>query len=163
MVPGSIWMFQGDSRMTTVAQVIAGAYPSWPDIVQGYREGHRSLVEMIRAINDGVCQTLTTMVHTQAEAVEGAEIIDAESIASLPATRLYLAEPWRRLIASFRREPLLPRLNLIAKSHERVLADGQAAVFEIWNALGWTITEWPVRQWEVRVAAPKRLDQDLGS
>ena len=127
------------------------------DIVQGYREGRMSLVEMIRDINTHVVQTITTLVHTQAEAMESLEVIDDKAIASLPATLLYLGDPWRSLIAAFRREHPLPSLRLTAETEERVLTAGQTAIFGIWNALGWTIREWPVRQWEVIVGDPKRL------
>ena len=156
-VPASVWMVQAGSRMATLVEVISGAYPTWPDIVQGYREGRMSLVEMIRDINTHVVQTITTLVHTQAEAMESLEVIDDKAIASLPATLLYLGDPWRSLIAAFRREHPLPSLRLTAETEERVLTAGQTAIFGIWNALGWTIREWPVRQWEVIVGDPKRL------
>jgi hypothetical protein len=85
-------------------------------------------------------------------------VIEVEQIAGLPATRLYLSEPWQDFLAAIRSEPLLPTLKAMPASEERVWTAGQAAIFEIWRRLGWTILTHPNRGWGLLVDAPMRVE-----
>jgi hypothetical protein len=112
---------------------------------------------MFREVAFSVDETLTLLVHAQAaaDAAEtGFDILEFPELASLRATRLYLAEPFGQFLAAPRREPLLPSVDQSWEVEARLSDDGEATNLEIYRRLGLTVQEHGSRKWGLKVDAP---------
>src|SRR6202040_2843392 len=83
-------------------------------------------------------ELLTSLAHAQATS-DTAELpgpLELPNIAALPATQLYVAEPWNRIRQCLASMPTLPTPQQFAADEEQFLSDGAEAVFDIWASLG---------------------------
>jgi hypothetical protein len=157
--PGSPWYVTGPGWMDALRGVIGAAHPLWPDTVQRYREREIELMRMFVDVASSVAATLEAVARARAEADsadEQVDIFDDASIAMLPATRLYLREPWLAFLATLRTEPLLPSLLAFPAAEERMVSSGEAAIVDIWSRLGLTLVDHPNREWGLLVGEPTR-------
>ncbi len=110
-------------------------------------------------IGSSVDQTLTALVHAQAEADAAdidLDVLGSQPIVSLPAARLYLIDPWQSFLAELRNQPIIQTIGGIPRIHDRVVEAGSRAVFEIWRRLGLHPIEHPGRDFGFKVDAPLR-------
>lgn len=61
--PAFIWMTMADTYRENLESVLGRAHPSWPDIVQEYREWRMPLDQMYGTITSLLDQTMTAVVH----------------------------------------------------------------------------------------------------
>ena len=164
-VPAKTWWAWGDDVMTAAREALEAAYPLWPDTVLRYRIGQIQLAELWQRVADFASQSLTMLAHGQAEmqAADAGEFAEADTIAALPAMRLYLAEPWREFLTAIRAEAVLEPLSKMPAAEERLCEAGQKAVYEIWRRLGVTIELHDNRQWGMNVDDPIWDSQDLSN
>jgi hypothetical protein len=151
------WLASGDNYSGALVALLEDVGKRWPTTVQDYREWRMPLVEMFGAVASSVDQTLTLLVHTQAaaDAAEtGLDILQFPELASLPATRLYLGEPFGQFLTALRSEPLLPNVDQSREVEARLSDAGEAMNLEIYRRLGLTVQEHGNRQWGLKVDAP---------
>lgn len=135
------------------------AHPSWPDIVQRYREHRLDLSEMWGKIVEQTEQTLTTITHVQA-AVDrdrpSQGVLEMAPLHELPAVTLYLGPLWRELWNAIRRQTFLGPPDDFARSDREIVAIGESALVAMWNRLGLYPEEKPNREWALWVREPIR-------
>jgi hypothetical protein len=157
--PAATWYVNGSGRMSALSAVLSAAHPRWPDIVQSYREREIDLVQMFRQVASSVAETVMAIARAQAEAdasEEQADVLSDPTLCDLPATQLYIAEPWMAFCQVLRAQPLLPSLAAFPEIERQIVLAGESALVEIWGRLGWTILDHPDRRWGLLVGEPLR-------
>jgi hypothetical protein len=155
--PFRSWFASGANHAGALAGLLDDVSGRWPSTVQDYREWRIPLTEMFRTVASSVDQTLTLLVHGQAaaDAAEtGVDLLKLPELAPLPATRLYLAEPFEQFLDVLRGEPILPSLDQSREVEARLSDAGQAMSLEIYRRLGLTVEEHGNREWGLKVDAP---------
>jgi hypothetical protein len=161
--PIGTWELLEQNYSEALVQMLEGAYPAWPDLVDDYREWRITLEQLWGDVVDRVHQTLTFLIHAEALAEAAGVSAPSESgrLVSLPVMRLYISKPWRDFVAVVRTLPLLPSVPETLDFERRVREAGESTIREIWRRLGIEGSDdAALRQTHLSVEAPRRLLHD---
>jgi hypothetical protein len=158
--PYSSWTFEGGHYIGGLAAALESVYPSWPDLVDEYRNWRMELGAMFGSVCTSIDQTLTLTVHAQAmadQADAGLDVLDHEAIRDLPVVRLYLGDPFAPFLAELRELSLMPTVEQALDIERRIVGVGAEVTFAIWRKLGLQRLEKEgAREWGLRVTEPLR-------
>ncbi|MGE5674081.1 MAG: hypothetical protein ACM3XM_09345 [Mycobacterium leprae] len=154
----SPWKLFGEARVLELTDALLGAYPLWPDKVQQNREYKSSLEDMWTDIRTMVKETLVLLAHAQALAEDDGQldILNRESLAILPAVRLYIRGPWEEFMFTLRKAPIVPAVDQARADDEALVAAGQAALNQLLLSLGLTLEDQPDGRFAIWVGEPRR-------
>jgi hypothetical protein len=137
--PFPTWLFRDRSYLDGLVSLLAAAHPKWPDLVDRYRDREIPIEEMFYPLAAEIDQTLTLLMHSQAladAADANVELLALPELASLPAVRLYLAEPLEPFMSLVRSAPAIASLSETRKLEREFTRVGLAAHLEIYRRLG---------------------------
>lgn len=160
--PVGAWDLLAEGYMKQLQDVLGPAHPGWADLVDAYRYGRSDLERMWGDLVTQLDQTLNLLMHSQslADAADAPDPFTTEPISSLPAVRLYLAEPWSSFVDVVRGAPLLSRVEETLRWEQEIRSTGEESIKEIWQRLGIRATDYSDRSTQLDVEAPIREDSE---
>lgn len=112
-------------------------YPGWPDLIDDYRSGEFSLMELARKVIVSTDQVFTALGHAEAEAaVAGEENAFNEACSDHRGVVLYLGPAWSQIMEVVDQQSFLPALETFAAREQNVIEVGESAILEMWAKLG---------------------------
>jgi hypothetical protein len=157
--PFATWFYRDRSYINALVGLLSAAHPSWPDLVDRYRNWEIPIEEMFGTLASEIDQTLTLLVHAQAfaDAAGGTgDLLGKPEIEPLAAVRLYLAEPLKPFIDLIRDAPALASLSDTRDLEGELVRVGLGAHLEIYRRLGITPRDLPRPDVWIDVSEPIR-------
>ncbi|GAA2030893.1 hypothetical protein GCM10009839_33420 [Catenulispora yoronensis] len=141
-----------------VADVLdSHVHPGWPDLVDAHRNWRLSVNDLYVRLFRETDQMLTLLGHAQAEAtwLEQLGPLEAEC-SDHPGAQLYLADVWRRIMKIRDESEFSTDPDVICEQDLAIVAEGEAAVLQMWQRLGLTFDIYEDRGMYIHVDEPLR-------